>query len=191
MPNDQRERPDVRFAKAWLLDAAGKLSDFAHDEDVQARSQEMLDVRATVLDIANRCPLPSDTTNTVTIAHAAIEVYGEAQSLIQHAHAWAQGADITNEWIDAHSSEAAVALVERRREQAREMELSLYRSLVQLMFVPQTHDGPLRIERDSRVSFYWKHERSGYHGGLIYHASYEDSTDGRVQLPVGTWSVHT
>lgn len=80
--------------------------------------------------------------------------------------------------------------LKQRRAQYASMERSFLSNAARLLFESNNpaHDGDLRIYPDGApLSFYWRYERSGYHGGLIYHPIW----DGEEKLPVGTWSIHT
>jgi hypothetical protein len=112
--------------------------------------------------------------NAITITDSARDKHTEATKLIEDARRWAE---------EARNEEELLA----SRRLAAEMERSYYACLVQMMMVPQDHDGSLEITSDSALaSFFWRHEKSGYHGGMIFHKNHKVS--GAV---VGTWSVHT
>lgn len=71
-----------------------------------------------------------------------------------------------------------------------QMASSLYEGLLHVMLTANSHDGEVEIWPDGppdTMSFFWKHPKSGYHGGLIFHANYKD---GKRQ-ETGKWSVHT
>ncbi len=183
--------PNIMHAKAWLTHSAQLLADFANDEDVQARADEMLDVRAVLLDVANRAPLPVENGAVVVMDESAIAAYHAAVQKIAHAQRWAEGADLAYELVEDGT---ALRIVNRRREQVAAMELSLYRSLAHLSTVAQNYDGPCHVSRDGECSFFWRHTNGDtdappYHGGIIYSASYAEK--GTERLPVGTWSIHT
>jgi hypothetical protein len=63
-----------------------------------------------------------------------------------------------------------------------EMELSFYRGWGDVLVRLQAET----VARDGEGSIWWR--GCGMTGALIFHASY---ADGRVRLPVGTWSIHT
>jgi hypothetical protein len=178
--------PNIAHAKAWLEDAAAQLADFANDEDVEARASEMRDVRATLLDVANRAPLPVAHGAVVVMDESAITAYHEAVQMIARAQRWCEGTDLS---FEVTQGDEGIRIVNRRREQVAQMELSLYRSLVHLSTVAQDYDGPCHVFRDSEGSFFWRHTNGEppYHGGIIFHASH----DAGERLPVGTWSIHT
>lgn len=119
--------------------------------------------------------------NVVHFKESANVAYREALDLIAGARNWAQGMD-----IDITDAKAAEAEVYYRQAKLAEMERSLLSNLVHLMTGPQAHDGPITVTRDMEASFFWHHEKSGYHGGLIFH---QDSRPADVR--VGTWSIHT
>lgn len=124
--------------------------------------------------------------NQIVIDARAREKWNECQTQIEEAKIWADGDDIPWEQVGEHGEE----IVLMRRELVANMERSFHRSFMSLVMVSQHHDGPLKIFADAApCSFFWRHEKSGYHGGLIYHRHY--TKDGREPLPVGTWSIHT
>lgn len=111
--------------------------------------------------------------SNITILAGAIEKYRDVQEMLRDAHAW----------VDKAVDEPDLI---RRRALYAQMEESFSRSMLQLIFNAQDYDGPLALHGDSSPgSFFWRHEKSGYHGGLIFHKNH--SVDG----PVGTWSIHT
>lgn len=115
------------------------------------------------------------TDNKVTIEASAIVKFRDAQELLHNAEIWVSGAVDENDLAS-------------RRYRFHEMQDSFNRSMLLLMFHAQDYDGGLKVSGDSApASFFWIHEKSGYHGGLIFHPSYRQ---GEVQ-PVGTWSIHT
>ncbi len=99
--------------------------------------------------------------------------YAEAVQMIGDAHLYAENAE--NE-EDLHD----------RRRAAVSMEQSFFYSLGRVITTSQQHDGPVIISRDGPGSLYWSHPKSGYHGGLIFHASKDSGT-----VKIGSWSVHT
>jgi hypothetical protein len=71
-----------------------------------------------------------------------------------------------------------------------EMRDSLYNGMLHVMLTSTEHDGDVKVWPDGTKegkSFFWKHEKSGYHGGLIFHPIYKDG----VKQEVGRWSIHT
>lgn len=119
------------------------------------------------------------TDTTVEFTASARQAYNEARILLMNANQWA-------ETCDANDTEETL---NARREKYREMELSLHRNLVHLLTSGSEHDGDLRITRDGLGCFFWIYAKSGYHGGLIFHADYAEH--GTERLPVGYWSIHT
>ena len=113
--------------------------------------------------------------NIITLTNSGIQAHREAMTLLMEARAWADRVrpDAT------HTHVLARKLIE-------EMELSYYRNLCLLFTGAQEHDGPLTIHRDMEACFFWKHEKSGYHGGLIFHLNHQVKN-----ASVGTWSIHT
>lgn len=112
--------------------------------------------------------------NIVRLQHSALETFDECQEMIRNARIWEQeGALYEDE-------------PRERREIVNQMELSLLRCLVHLFMVRQGHDGEVVISRNMVGGFFWRHPKSGYHGGLLFHKNHsiEDAT-------VGTWSIHT
>lgn len=101
------------------------------------------------------------------------DTYTEAVQMIGDALLYAQNADTENELND-------------RRREAAAMEQSFFYALTRLITNSQTHDGPLIITRDGPGSLYWSYPKSGYHGGLIFHASRDVGT-----VKLGRWSIHT
>lgn len=125
--------------------------------------------------------------NVVHISEQARERYGDCLKAIEAARAWAQGADLDIE-DSVGGWEEAQDIVARRGEKVAEMERTFLANVARLFFTPAS-DGMLTIHTDvAPLSFFWRYE-SGYHGGLIYHASH--ASEGTERLPVGTWSVHT
>lgn len=112
--------------------------------------------------------------NEINITESAQETFREGERMLRDAKAWVDEAE-------------DVPDLERRRYRFHEMEMSFYTNIAHLIFTYQTYDGELAIDRDGPGSFFWKHKRSGYHGGLIFHADYY----GNEPQPVGTWSIHT
>jgi hypothetical protein len=111
--------------------------------------------------------------SNITILAGAIEKYRDVQEMLREATRWLCESTTENE-------------VAERTKLVAEMENSFNRCMLQLIFQAQDYDGPLALHGDSSPgSFFWRHEKSGYHGGLIFHKNH--SVDG----PVGTWSIHT
>lgn len=127
----------------------------------------------------------------VTLSESGIEAHREALVLIQRAHVWAEGADLTWEQVE-HDG---VKIVTERRAKAAAMELSYFRGLVHVMTMSQGWDGPLSIWRDTEASFYWRHHptvasRRGMEGGLVFMRDSSLSKPGEP-LTIGTWEIHT
>ena len=123
------------------------------------------------------------TDHSIVLDPQAIEAINEAFVMIHAAYNYSDGIDIP--WEKVESGEA-IEMVENRRQLAREMERSFYRSLTNLIVGPQSHDGALKVWRDGPGSLYWKHEKSGYHGGLIFHRNHNPPAN-----TLGSWSIHT
>lgn len=123
--------------------------------------------------------------SVVVMTASAIQAHIEAVAMMGAAAEWATGTGLTFE--DAEGMERANREVKQRRNQVRLMQDSYWRCMARLMTVPQEHDGHVIVSRDGEASFYWRHVRSGYHGGIVLHAMYRDGE----RLPVGTWSTHT
>lgn len=99
--------------------------------------------------------------------------YTEAVQMIGDALVHADNADSQE---DLHNRRRAVTA----------MEQSFFYSLGRLITNSQHHDGPLEITRDGPGCLYWRHPKSGYHGGLIFHPTLDSGT-----VKIGSWSVHT
>lgn len=127
--------------------------------------------------------------NVVHVSPEARLRYGDCLEAIKAAYTWAQGVDLVVGLASGEQSpNEAQEIVRKREVQAAEMERSLLANVARLVFTPAS-DGLLTFHSDpAPLSFFWRYE-SGYHGGLIYHASY--ASEGTERLPVGTWSVHT
>lgn len=177
--------PNIAHAKAWLEQSATALKHHANYDSLT--DDEIRDHAATVADVAKRAPLPVANGAIVVMDASAIAAYHEAVQMIAHAQRWSEGTDLSWEVISGDDGHAGVKIVNRRREQVAQMELSLYRSLAHLSTVAQDYDGPCHVHRDGEGAFFWRHTQSGYHGGIVYHANHENGE----RLPVGTWSIHT
>lgn len=112
--------------------------------------------------------------NRINFAHSAQVALQEANELINEAR---------NRSYDQHIELGQIAL---RRQAVDEMERSLHVGLLHIMTTSQKHDGPVDITRDGMASFFWWHETSKYHGGLIFHRNHNID-----DVIVGTWSIHT
>lgn len=119
------------------------------------------------------------TDTSVEFTASARQAYEEARSLLMEANQWAEHCD----------ADDTVETLTARRERFQKMELSLYSNLTHLLTSGTEHDGDLTITRDGHGCFFWAYKRSGYHGGLIFHADYAEH--GSERLPVGYWSIHT
>lgn len=110
----------------------------------------------------------------------------ECRAAIEAARAWAMTcSDVAAEG----PLDELRAISHDRLTKVAEMERSFLANLTRLVTSWSAHDGAITLYTDiAPLSFYWTHERSEYHGGLIYHPSY---ANGNERLPVGTWSVHT
>lgn len=117
--------------------------------------------------------------STVTFTQSAKDAHSECVSALMEANQWAEHCD----------ADDTVETLNARRERFIAMQHSLYSNLAHLLTGGTAHDGPLTIWRDSECCFFWKYERSGYHGGLILHRDYAEH--GNERLPVGRWSIHT
>src|SRR3954470_7451600 len=93
--------PNIAHAKAWVEDARRQLLDFANDEEVAARAEEMRDVAATIADVANRAPFTVPNGAVVVMDASAIEAYHAAVQMIARAQRWSEGTDLTWEVISA------------------------------------------------------------------------------------------
>ena len=125
-------------------------------------------------------------TNAVTLAPEAVEVLHECEKALDQArNVWCSGVDIP--W--AQVEERGEEIIRERLARVAQMERSFRVCLTRLIAGPQAHDGELRIYRDGPVDamcLFWRHERSGYHGGMIFHP------DSRYpNARVGDWSLHT
>lgn len=130
-------------------------------------------------------PEAATTDVEVTFTASAIDAHREARELITRAYAWAE--DLSFE--DAVSPKGP-EILEERRKLAIEMELSYLRNLAHITTMSQGWDGPLKVFRDSEACMFWRHEKSGYCGGLNFHRNHKYSKPGEP-LTLGTWSVNT
>lgn len=118
--------------------------------------------------------------NQITFTESAQIAYLEAVDLIREARDWQLTVTIGDDL------DAAAEQLRERRQLVDDMERSLLVTLLALMTIGQKHDGPLHIVRDMQSSFFWSHEQSKYHGGLIFHRNHK--IDDAI---IGTWSIHT
>jgi hypothetical protein len=125
-------------------------------------------------------------TYTVTIAPEAIEEHRRCMSLIADAYAWASDYRVATDMANDNTA-SMVEEYNKRQALAREMERSFLTNWSHLTTSAQEYDGPIRIMRDMWCGFFWKHEKSGYHGGLLFHRNYAVQNNDRI----GTWSIHT
>lgn len=119
------------------------------------------------------------TDSTIVLTGSAQEAIREAMTMCHKAHAW-----ITTTLIEEGDYET---VIRERIEAVREMEGSFHKSFVQLMLIPQGHDGELRFWRDMEGCLYWRHAKSGYEGGVIFHRNHKWPEESGI----GSWSVHT
>lgn len=134
----------------------------------------------------------ADTANgdtQVVITSSAHDAIREAKLLIANARLWAD--NLTDFDWSAHGDDDALKEQEQRRELVREMERSWLTNFTHVVTMASGWDGPeLRLWRDSEACVYWRHTKSSYEGGLIFHRDLRYSEPG-APLTVGTWSVHT
>lgn len=127
----------------------------------------------------------------VVMTEGAIQAHGEATKFLMDASLWAENVEIL--WSDAETNSECIAAAgretEHRRRQVADMQASYWRCMAHLLTVPQHHDGQVVVSRDGEACFFWRYPKSGYHGGIVFHASYANK--GTERLPVGTWSIHT
>lgn len=111
---------------------------------------------------------------TVTLHEGAVDVL---KDMLAHVQTTAQ------EQINSATTYEELA---RNQREVIEQQWSLLTTLVsRLTGGANNYDGDLHIFPDSApLSLFWRHEKSGYHGGLIFHQPYNGQK-------VGRWSVHT
>lgn len=112
-------------------------------------------------------------TRTIEIHESTVNTYHDCMEMVRKARQWEQLAPDFDELY-------------RRREIVHEMEHSLHRAMLTLMMQVNDHDGSLGVYRDMLACFFWRFEKSGYHGGLIFHKNHKEA-----DAEVGTWSIHT
>jgi hypothetical protein len=133
-------------------------------------------------------PEPPRTDTVIVLSLSAIDAMLEAEKLISDAHMWAENltdlrADI-GEAMDERTLEARRAIVVKMR-------TSFYENFARLIRMTSGFDGhELRFYRDEQACLYWRHTKSGYEGGLVFHRNLSYSKAGDP-LGVGEWSVHT
>jgi hypothetical protein len=125
----------------------------------------------------------------VTLTPSALDAHREAIALISDARQWAEML-LGYDWSAQTDEGAAMREQETRRELVREMERSYHTNFLHLITMAQGFDGGLKFWRDTQACMFWRHEKSGYCGGLIFHRDHRYSDVGDP-LTVGTWSVHT
>lgn len=131
--------------------------------------------------------MPEHANNVVHVSPEARDRYQDCLDAITAARMWASGDRVLAD-LDDGDFDRAQEVVGEREALAAEMERSFHANVTRLIFTP-LGDSLLTFHSDpAPLSFFWRYE-SGYHGGLIYHASYASA--GTERLPVGTWSVHT
>jgi hypothetical protein len=117
--------------------------------------------------------------HNITLHEGVVDVIRNGNDRIGEARKWTWETPITDDF------EADAKLAATRREQVDKMSASFHEGLTRLLSTP-SNDGDLEVWPDGELGLFWRYA-SGYHGGFVFHASYENGE----QLPVGTWSIHT
>lgn len=126
--------------------------------------------------------------NHIRITDGAQQAFVEAQQKLIEARQWVENGEwFVEDEITISTGDEIQQRAQEYHDQLREMEYSLYSNLCHLFFARQDHDGLLEFWRDMEGSFFWKHTKSGYHGGLIAHPVYHNGE----RTPIYTWSIHT
>lgn len=71
------------------------------------------------------------------------------------------------------------------------MERSFWNCVSSLMLIHTEYDGDIEIWPEEGYSFFWRHAKSGLHGGMIFHHAYSVGVPEEDARKIGTWSIHT
>ena len=126
--------------------------------------------------------------HTVTFGEGAADVLDAIERRIDHVQDQANDAtELPNDLYEAGKGDYWLA---ERMERSQAMRQSWQRCLRSLLTNRRPdHDGDLHVFPDAYgdLSLSWRYDKSGYHGGVIFHPSTRpDAFDGE-----GAWQIHT